>query len=92
MIITENGYEPVECDIALPCPFCGGAPVLKQLAHRLSLGKKGKVQRYTIIASTGILKSDTFWFACESCNASTGKHQPTAQMAVEVWNKREVHG
>ena len=93
MIITEDGYEPVEVNqSALPCPFCGGAPVLKQVAHTWYLDKKGKSQCVALITSTSRMKGDTFWFVCESCDASTGSHQPTAQMAVEVWNRREVHG
>lgn len=81
VVIQEDGYEPVECDIPLPCPFCGSKPKLAQLAHRY--GKK-----YCIIASTRTLRADTFWFKCRKCGTTTGRHEGNAQSAVENWNKR----
>lgn len=88
MVIYQDGYEPVECSIPLPCPFCGGAAVMKQLEHTYKLDKKGKSQRICIIASSRIQRGNTFWFTCESCIATSGGHQETAQAAVENWNRR----
>lgn len=88
MIIEQDGFEPVECSIPLPCPFCGGVAVLKQLEHVHRLNRKGKVERIYIVASSRIQKGNTFWFACESCNATSGGHQETAQAAVNNWNRR----
>jgi hypothetical protein len=85
--ITEKGYMDVECDKPKPCPFCGAAPELQQLAHANRYGRNG-VERVCVIASTGILKADTFWFKCSNCMATTGHHQSTAQAAVENWNCR----
>lgn len=88
MVIHQDGYEPVECSIPLPCPFCGSAAVLKQLEHSYTLDRKGKRQKVCIVASTRTQKADTFWFSCESCRASSGGHETTAQAAVENWNRR----
>jgi hypothetical protein len=91
--IEKPGYVSVECDEPLPCPFCGGAAELRQLAHATTsrlVGKKLKTVRVCIFAASEPLNSDTFWFACCQCNATTGKHCDTAQGAVEFWNKRHV--
>jgi len=87
MIIKQEGYADVECDEPKPCPFCGAAVELKQLAHANRYGKNG-VERVCIVASTRSLKADTFWFKCSECSATTGYHQGTAQAAVEIWNRR----
>lgn len=87
MIFEKEGYEPVECDKPIPCPFCGTEPELKQLAHTWTFSKRKKV-RVTLLASSTILKSDTFWFCCPQCEAHTGPHCKDAQKAVEYWNRR----
>jgi hypothetical protein len=91
--IEKPGYVSVECDAPLPCPFCGGAAELRQLAHTTTsrkVGKKWETVRVCIFAASTPLSSDTFWFACCQCNATTGKHCDTAQGAVEFWNRRHA--
>lgn len=86
MIITQDRYAPVEVDqIPLPCPFCGGAAELSQVAHAQTT--KGRV---AIVYSQHTLHADTFWFRCESCGAQSGGHHDSAQKAVEAWNRRQV--
>ena len=94
-VITKDGYTPVECDVALPCPFCGTEAELAQLAHverweRIGRSRKSRQVMVCLLASTSILTSDTFWFRCPSCDATTGSHQETAQAAVEIWNRRSA--
>ena len=95
MKIEKLGYAPVECDEPLPCPFCGEAAELAQLAHTTRLEGKGRKKRYVqtvIIASTGTIVADTFWFKCSGCKATTGGIHTTPGVAVEVWNRRAWRG
>jgi formate dehydrogenase maturation protein FdhE len=87
MRIEKKGYVPVECDEPLACPFCGSTPELAQLAHSTTY-KNRKPVRCSIVFSTQTLEADTFWFKCNTCGATTGKHCDTAQEASELWNKR----
>jgi hypothetical protein len=91
--ITKQGYLPVQCDEPLPCPFCGTAAELAQLAHatrseRIGRSRKHRTVRVVIIASTSTLAADTFWFKCPECNATSGGYHGSAQKAVEAWNRR----
>jgi hypothetical protein len=95
--ITKEGYFPVQCDEPLPCPFCGAAAELAQVAHetrseRIGRSRKQRQVRYAIIASTTPLAADTFWFKCPGCNATTGGHHGSAQKAAEAWNRRAELG
>jgi hypothetical protein len=90
--IDKPGYEPVQCEAPLPCPFCGKTPKLAQLAHvtrqeRVGKSRKYRTVRVCIVASTSTLKSDTFWFKCE-CGCTNGGTYRTAQAAVTAWNQR----
>jgi len=93
--IEEAGYAPVKCEAPLPCPFCGSAAKLAQLAHETRserIGRSGKYRqvRYSIIASTRTLTADTFWFKCQECGCTSGGHHATAQKAAEAWNRRSA--
>ena len=91
MIIEKQGYEPVECDKPLPCPFCGTTPELAQLCHVetwIREGRKSRKVKVCVMVSTEKLKSDTFWFKCQTCGCTTGKHCSNAQDAVKNWNTR----
>lgn len=92
-VIAQKGYAPVECDEPLPCPFCGEHPELAQLEYVTRLERVGRSHRMrpvrvAILASTGTLVANTFWFKCKSCGCTSGPHCGTAQEAVEHWNKR----
>lgn len=93
MLIVKEGYEPVECDEPLPCPFCGTTPQLAQLAHitrweRIGRSRKSRQVRICLVASTSTLKGDTFWFKCEACGCTSGGHHNSAQAAAQAWNTR----
>src|SRR6188472_261782 len=91
--ITKDGYEPVVCEQPLLCPFCGSPAELAQLSHitrseRIGRSKNFKQVRICIFASTRTLKSDTFWFKCSECKATTGGHHSDAEDAAAAWNRR----
>lgn len=91
VVIEKPGYEPVECEKPLPCPFCGSIPELAQLAHTYTWQRKGRSRkqekvRVCILASSGTLKGDTFWFKCETCGCSSGKHHDNPRDAAISWN------
>jgi hypothetical protein len=82
--IHEDGYEPVECDPPLPCPFCGGNARLGQVKRTAS--------NFIIMASSSPIRANVFWFECAACGAKSGKHQSTPQDAANTWNRREGQG
>jgi len=91
--IFQEGYTPVSCKEPMPCPFCGGPAVLVQLAHRtqyerIGRSKKFRTVKICILASSQILKADTFWFKCSDCGCTTGPHHSNALEASNAWNRR----
>lgn len=86
MSIKRDRYAPVEIDqIPMPCPFCGGAAELVQLAFAHTV--QG---RLCVLYSRSTLVGEEFWFTCRTCDATTGGHYGSAQKAVEAWNRRQV--